>query len=55
MSCTPMGRPSAVCATGTLWASTYEENAFRYFLITSDGIYVATATELIDEMLARVS
>lgn len=46
---------TSVYATGTLWTSTYEENAFRYFLVTSDGIYVATATELIDEMLARVS
>lgn len=41
-------------AGGTLWDSPVEGNAFEFFLIVSDGIYVATTTEILDEMLATV-
>ena len=41
-------------AGGTLYDSSTEGNAFEFFLIVPGAIYVATTTEILDEMLATV-
>ncbi len=41
-------------AGGTLWQSAIEGNAFEFFLILPGGMYVATTTEILDEMLATI-
>ena len=41
-------------AGGTLYDSATEGNAFEFFLIVPGAIYVATTTEILDEMLATV-
>lgn len=40
---------------GTLWTTEMDGNPFTYFLVANDGLYVATSTEMLDEMIARVS
>lgn len=41
-------------AGGTLYDSATEGNAFEFFLIVPGAIFVATTTEILDEMLATV-
>lgn len=41
-------------AGGTLYDSTTEGNAFEFFLIVPGAIFVATTTEILDELLATV-
>ena len=41
-------------AGGTLYDSATEGNAFEFFLIVPGAMYVATTTEILDEMLATV-
>ena len=41
-------------AGGTLYDSTTEGNAFEFFLIVPGAMFVATTTEILDEMLATV-